>query len=258
MILKIDTVFDKCLIKKSGRTNEKTDKIDIPLPKYQKTTANEQDENDENNKEIEVNAQPEEIEVKSLPKELTLDVKDVENVVKEVENVPPLLLIEGSTPENADNIDDITQNEDTNDKQDDVLEPNLIEENVLQEVKNNIQSVNNSLIATPDKTEKVVTNTTEEDGLEMIDWDDMVLPPENDDTNILSIKRPNEVYHEIYKKAKERARELKKQALAAILEANSLKSTYMLDDMDDDTSSVSEFDDEESIESVEDIQQVGN
>ena len=257
MILKIDTVFDKCLIKKSGRTNEKTDKIDIPLPKYQKTTVNEQDEEDENNKELEVNAHPEEVEVNSPLKEVDVDVKDVENVVNETENVSPLLLIEESTTENADNVNDITQNEDTNDKQD-TLEPKLIEEDVLQEVKNNIQPVNNSLIATPDKTEKFVTNTTEEDGLEMIDWDDMVLPPENDDTNILSIKRPNEVYHEIYKKAKERARELKKQALAAILEANSLKSTYMLDDMDDDTSSVSEFDDEESIESVEDIQQVEN
>ena len=212
---------------------------------------------DENNKELEVNAHPEEVEVNSPLKEVDVDVKDVENVVNETENVSPLLLIEESTTENADNVNDITQNEDTNDKQD-TLEPKLIEEDVLQEVKNNIQPVNNSLIATPDKTEKFVTNTTEEDGLEMIDWDDMVLPPENDDTNILSIKRPNEVYHEIYKKAKERARELKKQALAAILEANSLKNTYMLDDMDDDTSSVSEFDDEESIESVEDIQQVEN
>jgi len=85
-----------------------------------------------------------------------------------------------------------------------------------------------------------------------------MLAPDTNDNNVLSIKRPNQVYHEIYKKAKERARELKKQALAAILEANSLKSTYMLDDMDDDTSSVSEFDDEESIESIEDIQEIEN
>ena len=54
-----------------------------------------------------------------------------------------------------------------------------------------------------------------------------------DKNTIMEIKKPNQVYHEIYKKAKARAKELKRQAVAAILEANSLKNTYMLDGIDD-------------------------
>ena len=248
MILKIDTVFDKCLIKKGGKTSEKTDKVDIisfPLPKYQKTTTKEeeQDEQDEqDNKDVE---------------DVQMTVDENDKVNDEDHNEDNIQLVEANnTDNNSSNADDSTV-KDTN-EQKDIPEPKLIEEGVLEEVKNDVQSVNNSLIATPTTIEKVDIPPENDDGLQAIDWDDMMLAPDTNDNNVLSIKRPNQVYHEIYKKAKERARELKKQALAAILEANSLKSTYMLDDMDDDTSSVSEFDDEESIESIEDIQEIEN
>ena len=248
MILKIDTVFDKCLIKKGGKPSEKTDKVDIisfPLPKYQKTTTKEeeQDEQDEqDNKDVE---------------DVQMTVDENDKVNDEDHNEDNIQLVEANnTDNNSSNADDSTV-KDTN-EQKDIPEPKLIEEGVLEEVKNDVQSVNNSLIATPTTIEKVDTPPENDDGLQAIDWDDMMLAPDTNDNNVLSIKRPNQVYHEIYKKAKERARELKKQALAAILEANSLKSTYMLDDMDDDTSSVSEFDDEESIESIEDIQGIEN
>ena len=244
MILKIDTVFDKCLIKKGGKITEKTNKIDIPLPKYQKTTAKEIEDDEPNNKELEDN-EPNNKELEDP--EITEDVKNKSEFEEDLQ------VIEEKTTGNSDNIDDSDHTEDII-EQKDVIEPKLIEEDVLQEVENEIRPVNNSLIATPDKNEKIDTSPLEEDGLEVVDWDDTMLTPDNGETNILSIKRPNQVYHEIYKKAKERARELKKQALAAILEANSLKSTYMLDDIDDDTSSVSEFDDEESMESIESIE----
>ena len=254
MILKIDTVFDKCLIKKGGKITEKTNKIDIPLPKYQKITAKEIEDDEPSNKELEDNEpnnkelEDDEQNNKELEDpEITEDVKNKSEVEEDLQ------VIEEKTTSNSDNIDDGDHTEGII-EQKDVIEPKLIEEDVLQEVENEIRPVNNSLIATPDKNEKIDTSPLEEDGLEVVDWDDTMLTPDNGDTNILSIKRPNQVYHEIYKKAKERARELKKQALAAILEANSLKSTYMLDDIDDDTSSVSEFDDEESMESIESIE----
>ena len=254
MILKIDTVFDKCLIKKGGKITEKTNKIDIPLPKYQKITAKEIEDDEQNNKELEDNEQNnKELEDDEQNNKELEDPEIIENVNNKSENEEDLQVIEEKTTSNSDNIDYSDHTEDIS-EQKDVIEPKLIEEDVLQEVESEIRPVNNSLIATPDKNEKIDTGPLEEDGLEVVDWDDTMLTPDNGDTNILSIKRPNQVYHEIYKKAKERARELKKQALAAILEANSLKSTYMLDDIDDDTSSVSEFDDEESMESIESIE----
>lgn len=49
----------------------------------------------------------------------------------------------------------------------------------------------------------------------------------------ITLKKPNQVYYEIYKKAREKAKEAKKEAILAFLEAKSIKKTYMLDDIDE-------------------------
>jgi hypothetical protein len=49
----------------------------------------------------------------------------------------------------------------------------------------------------------------------------------------ITLKKPNQVYYEIYKKAREKAKEAKKEAILAFLEAKNIKKTYMLDDIDD-------------------------
>lgn len=49
----------------------------------------------------------------------------------------------------------------------------------------------------------------------------------------ITLKKPNQVYYEIYKKAREKAKEAKKEAILALLEAKNIKKTYMLDDIDD-------------------------
>jgi hypothetical protein len=61
------------------------------------------------------------------------------------------------------------------------------------------------------------------------------------DSNLsaMSLKKPNQVYYEIYQKAREKAKEAKKTAISAYLEMKNIKKTYMLDDIDD---SDSEFD----------------
>jgi hypothetical protein len=65
----------------------------------------------------------------------------------------------------------------------------------------------------------------------------------------MTLKKPNQVYYEIYKKAREKAKEAKKTAIVAYLEMKNIKKTYMLDDIDE---SDSEFDDFENsdVESV--------
>jgi len=52
----------------------------------------------------------------------------------------------------------------------------------------------------------------------------------------ITLKKPNQVYYEIYKKAREKAKECKKVAIAAYLEAKNIKNTYMLEDNDDSDS----------------------
>jgi len=71
----------------------------------------------------------------------------------------------------------------------------------------------------------------------------------------ITLKKPNQVYYEIYKKAREKAKEAKRVALTAYLEMKNIKNTYMLDDIDN-SDSESEFDDFEN--DTEDLENIGN
>ena len=55
------------------------------------------------------------------------------------------------------------------------------------------------------------------------------------DDEKIKIKKPNDIYYEIYKAAKEKARATRKLAFDAYLEVKKIKNTYMLDDSDSDT-----------------------
>ena len=66
----------------------------------------------------------------------------------------------------------------------------------------------------------------------------------------ITLKKPNQVYYEIYKKAREKAKEAKKHAILAYLEMKNIKKTYMLDDIDE---SDSEFEDFSSKDNASDI-----
>jgi len=66
----------------------------------------------------------------------------------------------------------------------------------------------------------------------------------------ITLKKPNQVYYEIYKKAREKAKEAKKTAILAYLEMKNIKKTYMLDDIDE---SDSEFEDFSSKDNTSDI-----
>ena len=66
----------------------------------------------------------------------------------------------------------------------------------------------------------------------------------NDNKKSLTLNNPNDVYREIYKIARQKAREHKKAAITHYLEAKKIKNTYMLDDLyqNDDSSSDEEID----------------
>jgi hypothetical protein len=55
----------------------------------------------------------------------------------------------------------------------------------------------------------------------------------HDENDVLLLRKPNEVYEELYKSALEKARNIKLQALTAYLEAKNIKTNYMLDYMED-------------------------
>jgi hypothetical protein len=55
------------------------------------------------------------------------------------------------------------------------------------------------------------------------------------DKEPIILKKPNEVYYNIYRIAREKARRMKQQAIEFALEANNIKTKYMLVDQDDDS-----------------------
>ena len=69
------------------------------------------------------------------------------------------------------------------------------------------------------------------------------MPLTLDDT--MTLKKPNEVYYDIYKAARRKAKSLRKDAIEAYLEAKEIKTKYNLDDTDLVSSSSDDDDDED-------------
>ena len=70
----------------------------------------------------------------------------------------------------------------------------------------------------------------------------------------LQLKKPNQVFYEIYQKAREKAKEAKKNAILAYLEMKNIKKTYMLDDIDESDNEFDEFASRDSSSDISDTE----
>lgn len=70
----------------------------------------------------------------------------------------------------------------------------------------------------------------------------------------ITLKKPNQVYYEIYNEARKKAKECKKEAILAYLKAKNIKKTYMLEDDSDSDSDGSDY----SESDLEDFEQLEN
>ena len=81
-------------------------------------------------------------------------------------------------------------------------------------------------------TNNILDNDLSE--LEIID-DNLLnnLVETKDTDNSIKLKEPDEVYLELYKDARQKAKEAKKNAIEAFLKAKKIKDTYSLEEIDD-------------------------
>ena len=94
------------------------------------------------------------------------------------------------------------------------------------------------------KTEENISLDIEfEDLMEDIQENNDVLKEiNNDDLNLdknessMKLKKPNQVYFELYKEARNKAKQAKKSAILAYLEAKNIKKTYMIENINDSDS----------------------
>jgi hypothetical protein len=71
-----------------------------------------------------------------------------------------------------------------------------------------------------------------EHNLEIDTLEEISLEPD-DLSESITLKKPNEVYYEIYRTARQKAKHMRQVAVEAYLEAKQIKSQYMLSDIDD-------------------------
>lgn len=144
-----------------------------------------------------------------------------------------------------DNIKDIHINDDKNKS-----ETNDVGDTGNKNMNNSLLK-NNSLNDTQIKNG--ANNLEKIESLELTELTELTeadLEIKNDEN--LKLKKPNDIYYEIYSVAKEKARTARKLAFDAYLEVKKIKKTYMLDDSDSDfsnSSSSEHSDTEEELES---------
>jgi hypothetical protein len=83
-------------------------------------------------------------------------------------------------------------------------------------------------------------NRNDYNELNEYDLTEVELDSSFDDNNLepITLKKPNQVYYNIYKAAREKAKNAKKEAVLAFLEAKNIKTTYMLEGMGDSDSDI--------------------
>jgi hypothetical protein len=108
------------------------------------------------------------------------------------------------------------------------------EEQLEQKEKDNNEIMLDASIETLSDVEELIDNSN--------DLTEVNFATETSNLETITLKKPNQVYYEIYKAARNKAKEAKKQAIIAFLEAKNIKKTYMLDDLDDSEDSDMDFD----------------
>ena len=97
----------------------------------------------------------------------------------------------------------------------------------------------NNIISEKESAEYEIID--DNDSLTEIDPFDDVENSSKDEKMPLKIKQPNEIYYEMYKKARLEAKEAKKKAQEAYLEAKQIKDLHLLDISDSDSDSDSDI-----------------
>jgi hypothetical protein len=235
MILNSDALFESCLIKTNA------------LPKKRNIEESLTEKEDEMKIKMHMSkssAVGEEIKVENLETP-TANLEELSNQILESENLDTI------TPPS------------TNDPDDASIEYYLEEDGEEEEVYHPPLTFGSEI-----KPTAIIVNTNkpsvqfkepELNGLEEVDFDINSVIEEDEDANELreidfasnldistedkmTLKKPNQVYYEIYKQARKKAKHAKKEAIMAFLEAKNIKKTYMLEDLDESDSDSSELD----------------
>jgi len=203
MVLKNELLFNNCMIKTGNSSNKITSKINDTLEQdiLRVTSFKNNDESDDLTNDLEANILITPIVADEVNKneimELSLQIAELDN--------EPSLIIGGDN-----NLIELQKKEIIIDVAKTTQELKVEQLGELEEVEEIIDS---------DLKEFDVTTTLEQNILETI-----------------KLKKPNQVYFELYKEAKKKAKLAKRSAIIAYLEAKNIKKTYMIENVNDSDS----------------------
>lgn len=249
MTMNVDIIFENCLIKKNHNNSESIQELknikDIEscqevvagvagLVEIEEYTKNDEEETHNNTSNLD------------LEDKLCFD--DEVNPADNLFDNPHDNLDEKNTNDITDYIlNDIMENSTINNK--DTLgivgnNTNMIDVNVNVNNSNVLENTDNSNLN--DLNDLDVGDLTD---LTEITLDIEELLPEDTNTleiPVIKLKKPNEVYYDLFNKAKIKAKEAKKMAIQSYLEAKKIKETYLLEgvDLSEDDENDNEEDDE--------------
>lgn len=225
MVIQERNILNNCLIKRANTTMPIKDTNVI----HEQTSEEDNEQEDikqENNKEV---------------VQIQKNTDDVDDIIIENENI--------------DNENKLMKEEDS-----DSLEKYESTEVNKDESQMNegLENSQKSLLNHEDNTDLNETNSVNEDENNNNDLDNSYNLEEvdidyNSDDQSINLKQPNEVYYEIWKEARKKAKNARKAAIEAYLEAKNIKTTYMLDEINE---SDDEFD--EYIESLRESEKIEN
>jgi len=221
MIMKERPKFQKCLIKFKGKSD----------------TLDEDDEEDEDN-EDEDNEDNEDEDNEDDVEEVVEEVVE-EDVEDNSENLKPEKIVEINENNEHEKDVNLVKNDDvdlviidTNETSEENNEVPIKELETVDHKKEAILENNEVPIKKKEETDEntLVKEITNDTLVKNNDLDEVVLDLPKTQTTI-SLKQPNEVYLDIYKAARQKAKEAKKEAIKAYLMAKKIKQTYLLDDV---------------------------
>ena len=204
MLIKEKQLFSKCLIKFKPPTIDKTN----PVEQHPDTESDISIEDCEDVKKDILSDDHATLEVE--------ESNETEHVVDETtDTITPLEAVEVKEDISVENID-------TEESDKDKVTTDLSQ--------NNTSYLEDNLEKVEEKLELVIVQEESLDKNGIMNEIEILPPSEN--TDIVKLKNPNEVYMEIYKEARRKAKEAKKHAIQSYLEAKRIKSLYLLDEIE--------------------------
>jgi hypothetical protein len=161
--------------------------------------------------------------------------KQTEPYINDVKNEQPLKKVEtsvlGNEQTNLDSLSKLNVDNKVEENNENTLDNNLTELepiDIMSDGENNDDNISLDL-----EIEDLDIETNEEDNDALKEFNvDLKL----DSLETLQLKKPNQVYFELYKEARNKAKMAKKNAILAYLEAKNIKKTYLIENINDSDS----------------------